>query len=70
MNPSVPPTYEYRGAARRRLTGTDDDIRALLHEYSTVGLEDAALWFPTNDVNITLKQMERFMRDIAPEFAG
>ena len=70
MNPSVPSTYEYRGAARRRLTGSDDDIRALLCEYLKAGLEHAALWFPTNDVVVALRQMERFMRDIAPEFAG
>jgi probable F420-dependent oxidoreductase len=70
MNPSVPSTYDYRGAPRRRLTGSDDDIHALLREYSKAGLEHAALWFPTNDVVVTLKQMERFMRDIAPQFAG
>ena len=70
MNPDVPSTYEYRGATRRRLTGTDDNIRALLYEYQNAGLEHAALWFPTDDVTVTLKQMERFWRDIAPEFAS
>ena len=70
LNSSVPPIYEYRGAARRRLSGTDDDVRALLREYSNAGLEHAALWFPTDEVTVTLKQMERFMADIAPEFAG
>ena len=54
MNPSVPPTYEYRGAPRRRLTGTDDDIRATLREYARAGLEHAALWFPTDDVTVLL----------------
>ncbi len=70
MNPNVPPTYEYRGAPRRRLTGTDDDIRATLREYAQAGLQQAALWFPTDDASTTLKQMERFMRDIAPELAS
>jgi len=76
LNPNVPPTYEYRGAARRRVTGTDDDIRATLRDYATAGLQHAALWFPTDDASTTLStgltlglnQMERFMRDIAPEF--
>ena len=68
MNPATPPTYEYRGAARRRLSGTDDDVRETLREYAHAGLEHAALWFPMNDVSIGLKQMERFMKDIAPEF--
>lgn len=85
LNPNVPSYYEYRGAPRRRLTGTDDDIRAALREYVQAGLQHAALWFPTNDpsteftlrneglstgVTVALKQMERFMRDIAPDFKG
>jgi probable F420-dependent oxidoreductase len=70
MNPAVPPTYEYRGAPRRRLTGSDDDIRATLREYVRAGLQHAALWFPMDDLRIGLKQMERFMRDFAPEFAS
>jgi len=68
LDPSVPPTYEYRGAPRRRLTGTDDDIRATLREFVQAGLQHAALWFPTDDVAVGLKQMERFRRDLAPEF--
>ena len=70
MNPNVPPTYEYRGAPRRRLTGTDDDIRATLREYVRAGLQHAALWFPADDASTTLQQMERFARDIAPMFAS
>ncbi len=70
MNPDVPPTYQYRGAARRRLTGTDDDIRATLREYARAGLQHAALWFPMDDPAVGLKQMERFMREFAPEFAS
>jgi hypothetical protein len=50
------------------LSGTDDDIRRTLDEYRQAGLERAALWFPMNDVSVGLAQMERFMRDIAPEF--
>ena len=70
MNPATPPYYEYRGAPRRRLTGTDDDIRQTLREYANAGLEHAALWFPMNDVSVGLAQMERFMRDIASEFVN
>ena len=70
LNPDVPPTYEYRGAPRRRLTGTDDDIRATLREYARAGLQHAALWFPMDDPAIGLKQIERFMREFAPEFAS
>ncbi len=68
MNPNVPPTYEHRGRLLRRLTGSDDDIRATLREYAVAGSEHTALFFPMDDVAVTLKQMERFMRDIAPEF--
>jgi probable F420-dependent oxidoreductase len=70
LNSNVPPTYEYRGARRRRLTGTDDDIRATLREYARAGLQHAALWFPMDDPAVGLKQMERFMREFAPEFAS
>ncbi len=68
MNPTVPPTYEHRGRLLRRLTGSDDDIRATLREYAVAGSEHTALFFPMDDIAVTLKQMERFMRDIAPEF--
>jgi probable F420-dependent oxidoreductase len=68
MDPSASPTYDYRGAPRRRLAGTDDQVRAFLREYAQAGLEYAALWFPMNALSVGLKQMERFVRDIAPEF--
>jgi probable F420-dependent oxidoreductase len=70
MNPDVPPTYQYRGAQRRRLTGNDEQIRATLREYMRAGLQHAALWFPMDDPAIGLKQMERFIREFAPEFAS
>jgi probable F420-dependent oxidoreductase len=70
LDPNVPPTYEYRGAPRRRLSGTDDDVRATLREYVQAGLQHAALWFPIDDITVTLDQMQRFMRDIAPGFAS
>lgn len=68
MDANVSPTYDYHGAPRKRLAGTDDAIRGFLHEYAQAGLEYAALWFPANDVSVGLAQMERFMKDIAPEF--
>ncbi len=68
MDPKVSPTYDYHGAPRKRLAGTDDAIRATLSEYAQAGLEYAALWFPSSDFSVGLAQMERFMRDIAPEF--
>lgn len=68
MTPSVPPTFEQRGVLRRRLSGTDDDIRVALREYARAGAEHIPLFFPMDDLSIALKQMERFRRDIAPEF--
>lgn len=68
LNPSVSPYYEYRGAPRRRLAGTDDAVRSALREYAQAGLEHAALWFQSDDDAVARKQMERFMRDLAPEF--
>ncbi|CAG0941661.1 hypothetical protein ANRL1_00628 [Anaerolineae bacterium] len=70
MNPSVPPTFEQRGVLRRRLSGTDDDIRVALREYARAGAEHIPLFFPMDDLSIALKQMERFRRDIAPEFVS
>lgn len=70
MNPATPPAYEYRGASRQRLSGTDDAIRAALRQYTLAGLGYAALFFPTADISVGLEQMQRFMSDIAPEFAG
>lgn len=70
MNPTVPPTYEHRGRLLRRLTGSDKDIRAALREYASAGSEHTVLFFPMDDIAVTLKHMERFMRDIAPEFEG
>jgi probable F420-dependent oxidoreductase len=66
LDPSVSPHYDYRGAIRRRLTGTDDQVRETLREYEKGGCEYAALWFPATGAG--LQQMERFMRDIAPGF--
>lgn len=66
LDPSVSPIYDYRGAPRRRVSGTDDQVRASLREYAEGGCEYAALWFPANETG--LKQIERFARDIAPEF--
>lgn len=68
LNPATPPTYTYRGAPRRRLSGTDDDVRETLRQYANAGLEHAALWFPMTDVSVGVEQMKRFMQDIAPEF--
>jgi len=68
LDPNVSPTYDYRGAPRRRLAGTDDQVRATLREYAQGGCEYAALWFPANEMG--LKQMERFAHVIAPEFGN
>ncbi len=68
LDPKVSPHYAYRGAPRRRLAGTDDQVRATLREYAQAGAEYIALWFPSSDVSTGLAQMERFARDIAPEF--
>lgn len=70
LNPAVPSDYEYRGAPRRRLTGTDDAVRALLREYAQAGLQHAALFFSAADVEVVLAQMKRFMRELAPEFSS
>ncbi len=68
MDPKASSTYDYRGAPRRRLAGSDDAIRSTLREYAHAGMEYAALWFPANDVSAGLAQMQRFVHDIAPDF--
>ncbi|MCL5950237.1 MAG: TIGR03619 family F420-dependent LLM class oxidoreductase [Chloroflexi bacterium] len=70
MNPAIPSTFDHRGRPRRQLTGTDDDIRHMLREYAAAGLEYLVLFFPMRDLKVTLAQMERFLRDFAPEFEG
>ena len=68
FNPNTPPTYQYRGNQRYRLTGTPDVIRARLHEYRQAGLEHAILLFPFEDLSVGLEQMDKFARDLMPEF--
>lgn len=68
LNPNTPPTYQYRGRTRYRLSGTTDAIRARLREYATAGLEHPALFFPMADISKTLAQMEQFARAVMPEF--
>lgn len=68
MDPHVPALFEQRGVRRYRLSGTDDDIRKALQDYACAGAAYTVLFFPTDDVSITLEQMERFKSDIAPEF--
>lgn len=68
LNPNTPSMYEYYGKPRQRVAGTDDNVRAILREYAQAGLEYAALIFPMNDAAVMLTQMERFLKDIAPEF--
>ncbi len=68
LNPSLPPTYEHRGRILQRLTGNNDDIRASLRDYANAGADYIVLFFPMDDVSQTIKQMERFKQDIAPEF--
>jgi probable F420-dependent oxidoreductase len=68
MNPNIPSTIELHGSLRRRLSGTDEDIRTALRDYVRAGAEHIALFFPMNDVSTALTQMERFRKDIAPEF--
>lgn len=68
LNPDLPPTYQAMGETRRRLSGTNDDVRATLRDYATAGLEHAALFFPMGDISKMLAQMEQFAREIMPEF--
>lgn len=68
LNPNLSPTYEHRGRVLRRLTGGDDDIRASLREYAKAGAEYIVLFFPMDDISQTIRQMERFRHDFAPEF--
>lgn len=64
LNPATPPMYEYNGKPRRRIAGTDDDVRATLREYAQAGLEYAVLVFPMKDTATMLAQMERFAKEI------
>jgi probable F420-dependent oxidoreductase len=56
------------GEMRRRLAGTPDDVRQTLKEYEQVGLEYPVLFFPQLNVNVMLKQMELFAKEIMPEW--
>jgi probable F420-dependent oxidoreductase len=66
LNPATPPMYEYQGKPRRRVAGTDDEVRATLREYARAGLEYAVLVFPMKDTATMLVQMERFAREVSP----
>ncbi len=66
LNPATPPMYEYHGKPRRRVAGTDDEVRATLREYAQAGLEYAVLVFPMKDPATMLAQMERFAREVSP----
>jgi probable F420-dependent oxidoreductase len=68
FNPNTPPTYQYRGNQRYRLTGAPDAIRARLNEYRQAGVEHAVLLFPFEDISVGLEQVERFARELMPEF--
>lgn len=52
------------GAPRLRLTGSVDDIRAMLDQLEEAGLQHPALYFPQEDVNSLVMQMETFARAI------
>lgn len=64
LNPATPQMYEYNGKPRRRVAGTDDDVRTTLREYAQAGLEYAVLVFPMKDPATMLAQMERFAKEI------
>lgn len=68
FNPNTPPTYQYRGNQRYRLTGAPDAIRARLNEYRQAGVEHAILLFPFEEISVGLEQVERFARELMPEF--
>jgi probable F420-dependent oxidoreductase len=68
FNPATSPTFKYLGNTRYRLAGSTDAIRARLREYEQAGLEHAVLVFPADDVSTGIGQMERFARDLMPEF--
>lgn len=65
LNPATPQLYEYNGKPRRRVAGTDDEVRATLREYAQAGLEYAVLVFPMKDTAAMLAQMERFAREVS-----
>ena len=68
FNPNTPPTYQYRGNQRYRLTGAPDAIRARLNEYWQAGVEHAILLFPFEEISVGLEQVGRFARELMPEF--
>lgn len=70
MRPGVPPMYDHRGKLYCRLAGSDDAIRAKLWEYVSIGAEHVVLFFPMENFAVTLQQMERFIRDVAPDFGA
>ncbi len=68
LRPDTPPTFQYRGNLRYRITGTLDAIRARVREYRQAGVEHMVLLFPLEDISLGLEQMEQFARDVMPEF--
>ena len=68
MRPGALPTFKLRDKQYCQLVGSNDAIRARLWEYVGMGAEHIALFFTMDDITETLRQMERFMRDIAPDF--
>lgn len=69
LDPTQPPIFTTAaGETRRRLTGTLDDIRNTLRDYQKVGVDYPALFFPQTDLNLMLKQMETFAKEVMPEF--
>jgi len=51
---------------RTALTGANDDIAETINAYKIEGLDEIVLGISSEEMNLNIKTMERFMQDVAP----
>jgi probable F420-dependent oxidoreductase len=56
------------GAAPASLDGSPAELRARIEEYRAAGLDHLVVYFETDDVQTTLKDMRRFAAEVCPAF--
>ena len=51
---------------RTALTGANDDIAETINAYKIEGLDEIVLGISSEEMNLNIKTMERFMQDVVP----